>query len=242
MGADPDKCYTYRFTSLHETDILKEPVCINEKEELRKKLNITEPKVILGVGQFIHRKGWDMLMKAAVAINRDIGVYIVGGKTPPEYENLKSTLKLNNVHFVDFKVKDELSEYYKAADLFVLPTREDIWGLVINEAMAHGLPVITTDRCIAGLELIEDGESGYIVPSDDAVNLSNRIGSVLSDEKLRDKMSRKSLKKIREYTIEEMVRRHMSVLKRENEFFSNHGNMGQHWRHNKLAYTKRKVY
>lgn len=51
-----------------------------------------------------------------------------------------------------------------AADIFVHPTREDIWGLVVNEAMAKGLPVITTDRCVAGLELIKNESVGRIVP------------------------------------------------------------------------------
>ena len=45
-----------------------------------------------------------------------------------------------------------------------MPTREDIWGLVINEAMAYGLPIITTDNCLAGLELIKNEENGYIIP------------------------------------------------------------------------------
>ena len=53
-----------------------------------------------------------------------------------------------------------------ASDLFVLPTREDIWGLVINEAMSFGLPIITTRKCIAGTELITDGENGYLLEAD----------------------------------------------------------------------------
>lgn len=54
-----------------------------------------------------------------------------------EYQRIKEELELNNVYFVGFKTKDQLKQYYKAADLFVLPTREDIWGLVVNEAMAY---------------------------------------------------------------------------------------------------------
>ena len=76
-------------------------------------------------------------------------------------------MNLNNVHFIDFKNKDTLKEYYHVADVFVLPTREDIWGLVINEALAYGLPVITTDKCMAGLEMIENGKNGYIIPVND---------------------------------------------------------------------------
>ena len=50
------------------------------------------------------------------------------------------------------------------ADIFVHPTETDVWGLVINEAMAHGLPIITTDGCVAGLELVKNNDNGFIIP------------------------------------------------------------------------------
>lgn len=65
---------------------------------------------------------------------------------------------LTQIHFEGFKTKEELAMYFKAADIFVHPTREDIWGLVINESMAYGLPVITTNKCVAGMELITNKE------------------------------------------------------------------------------------
>ena len=58
--------------------------------------------------------------------------------------------KCKNVYFIEFKKSEELNEYYKAADIFVHPTREDIWGLVVNEAMAKGLPVVTTNNVLQG--------------------------------------------------------------------------------------------
>lgn len=61
----------------------------------------------------------------------------------------------DNIVFVEFKTKEDLIDYYRAADLFVLPTREDIWGLVVNEAMAAGTPVITTTNCGAGMEILK---------------------------------------------------------------------------------------
>ena len=92
------------------------------------------------------------------------------------------------------------------SDIFVHPTREDIWGLVINEAMANGLPVITTNRCNAGLELISNGKNGYIIDVDNVEELQNAIMNTL---KYSCQMGTESLRTIKNYTIENMAREHM---------------------------------
>ena len=119
-------------------------------------------------------------------------------------------LGLTNICFDGFMPKQKLLRYYQAADLFVLPTREDIWGLVVNEAMAYGLPVITTDRCVAGLDLVENGVNGYIVPADDVSALASSIKTALAGD--LTKMGSNSLEKIRPYTIENMAKVHMEIF------------------------------
>ena len=181
-GAKEEKVTHYPFSSLYETDILKTVPTLEEKKAFRKQLGIEEEHMILAIGQFIHRKGFDVLMQAARDLDPNIGIYIVGGEITEEYRQLREKLGLHNVHFLSFQKKDRLALLYKAADLFVLPTREDIWGLVINEALACGLPTITTDRCVAGLELIEDGVNGYVVPVGDAEALAEKIQAVLASD------------------------------------------------------------
>ena len=117
-----------------------------------------------------------------------------------------------NVHVIPFVSKKELLEYYRASDIFVLPTREDIWGLVVNEAMACGLPIITTDRCNAGIELIKDGENGYIVPTDNRDALCGAILKLKVSDNLQE-ISNNNLKKIREYTYLGMVKAYLAALK-----------------------------
>ena len=209
-GANCEKTYQYPFTSLYEKDILPAPVCSEEKANLRKRLGITEEKVVLAVGQFIHRKGFDILLHAAKGLGKDTGIYIVGGEATEEYCNLREKLGLENVHFVGFQKKDSLEQFYKAADVFVLPTREDIWGLVINEALAYGLPVVTTDRCVAGLELIEDGINGYVVAVEDVQMLAEKIKAVLTSDLLQ--MGEAALRKIRPYTLENMAKTHVEIF------------------------------
>ncbi len=174
-------------------------------------------KIILSVGQFIYRKGFDVLIKAMSQCPKNYELYIIGDEPTDEMLTLCKAERLRNVHFEGFKTKRELERYYLAADLFVLPTREDIWGLVINEAMARGLPVITTDRCIAGLELIDDGMNGYIVLADDARGLAEKIQAILSDDEISSQMAISSIEKINGYNYKAMAESHIRVLQGANE-------------------------
>ena len=209
-GAGEGAVAEYPFTSLREADLAERLPSREEKDSLRRKLGITEEHMILAVGQFIHRKGFDVLLKAAAELPSDVAVCFVGGLPTEEYLAMQKDLGLNHVHFVGFQKKEELRRYYDAADLFVLPTREDIWGLVVNEAMACGLPVITTDGCVAGLELVEEGVNGRIVPVGDEKKLAQAICRTLQEDCSR--MGQASLEKIRPYTIENMAKRHLEIL------------------------------
>ena len=209
-GAKLNHVFEYPFSSLVEEDILSKPVSTEEKTAIRKELRIVEKKMVLSIGQFIPRKGFDVLMKAAAQLPEDTGIYIVGGEATEEYLELKQSLGLENIHFVGFLKKEELARYYKAADLFAFPTREDIWGLVVNEAMAYGLPVITTDKCVAGLELIQDGINGYIIPVEDEDTLAEKMQVVLASD--MEAMGQAALNAIRPYTIENMAKTHVEIF------------------------------
>lgn len=214
LGIAEDKIWKYPFTSVREEDIKNvEKLFSEDKSAIRQKLSIKEKNVVLSVGQFIHRKGFDVLMNAATRLDGDTGVYIVGGEPTEEYLALRDKLWLKNLHFVGFKAKTELAEYYAAADVFVLPTREDIWGLVINEAMAYSLPVVSTDRCIAALEMVKNDENGYVVPVEDCEVLAERINSILEDDVRKKAFSERSLEIAHKYTIEKMVQRHIDIFK-----------------------------
>lgn len=209
-GAKEDLISVYPFTSLFEKDILPQIPTQQEKQLLRQELGMTEEKILLCACRVDPGKGLDVLLKASAELPENIGVYIVGGMPDAELQKLLDTLPLAHVHFVGFRKKEELAKYYRAADAFVLPTRSDVWGLVINEAMACGLSVVTTDRCVAGLELVEDGVNGYIVPIDRPDILADRLKILLASD--LPKMGSASLEKIRPYTIENMARVHRDIL------------------------------
>ena len=93
-----------------------------------------------------------------------------------------------------------------------MPTREDIWGLVINEALANGLPVITTDKCVAGLELVRNNENGFIIPSENIDALFEKMNIIINSDELINKMSSRSLEVVQEYTIEKMAEKHLEIF------------------------------
>ena len=163
-------------------------------------LGMKSDRVVISVGQFIHRKGFDILLNAAPAIDAD--VYIIGGKPEADYTELASS----NVHFIDFMTKDELKAYYRAATVYAMPTREDIWGLVVNEALSYGLPVVSSDKCVAGLELIKPSSNGYIVPVEDSKALAEAINAAM------DLYALPSYKSINNYTLENMSNRHIEIF------------------------------
>lgn len=211
-GANKKNIYRYPFTSLNNQDILAKPISKYEKESLRSELGIKEKKVVLAVGRFIYIKGFDVLLKASIELEQEVAIVFVGGVPPKEYIDIKEKHNLQNIYFEGFKKKKELNKYYKVADVFVLPTRGDVWGLVINEAMGFGLPIITTEKCIAGLELIEDGVNGYIIPVNNHNILAETINELLYSENLINHIPKNNLMKIRNYTIKKMVDAHLNVF------------------------------
>lgn len=212
LGVKKDKIYKYPFSSLWQNDILPMVPTKTEKDAIKAEFDIPYDKVVLSVGQLIHRKGYDVLLSAVKNIDNNIGIYIIGGKPPYSYTEYKQQHNLTNVYFVDFMSKEKLKKWYALADVFVLPTRSDVWGLVINEAMAAGLPVVTTDMCMAGLEMVTDGINGYIVPVENSTILADRINTILNHDDNRKEMSENNLKKIQEYTIENIAKRHIEIL------------------------------
>ena len=210
-GAYEKKIITYPFTSIYDRDILPVPDSMVVKRKYRNQLKMYEDKIVLSVGQLIHRKGIDILIKAASQLN-NTGIYIIGGTPSDEYVELKRKYNANNIHFIGFKDKNELSKYYRAADVFVLPTREDIWGLVINEAMSYGIPVVTTNKCVAGMEMVEQGVTGSIVEVENVNQLVEAVRYWLENGSV--KSSNASLDKARQYTIEKMATVHYEILRK----------------------------
>lgn len=211
------KVYRVPFSSVFENEIFSAVSDSSEKEMLRSRLGMTEEKIILSVGRFSYQngygKGYDCLLRAAERMKGlSVGWYVLGGEPTEEFIAMKESMGLSNVYFLPFKTRSELKEYYRAADAFVLMTVKDVWGLVINEAFSCGVPVITTDMCIAGREMITNGENGYLIPVGDDPELVRYLEKLLNNKQLARAISENNIRKAHKWTIETMAMAHIEVL------------------------------
>jgi glycosyltransferase involved in cell wall biosynthesis len=161
------------------------------KEELKSRLEINSELTILSIAQLIRRKGIHLLIEAFSLVRKEfgnVGLAILGeGKSKGELIRLCQKLKLKDVYFIGSVPYSQLIQYYALADIFALPSLEEVWGLVLNEAMACGLPVITTKAVGAVPDLIKDGEDGFVVNAGDSHQLHQAIKNMLQN---RDRMKR----------------------------------------------------
>lgn len=213
-GAGEDRAFVHPFTSLHKEDIILPNQKSALQKEYKEKLNLTGKKVALAVGRFIPLKKYDVLMKAWKDMPDDCVLYIIGGGEEKEnYERLIKESGVKNIVLMDFVLPKKLSWYFCAADLFVHPSSTETWGLVINEAMAKGCPVISTDRCVAATELIKDGENGFLTKVGDIEQLRQKMREVLFDDMLRGKMMTNAVKTIEPFTYENLADTHRRIFR-----------------------------
>jgi len=161
-----------------------------------------EGNKVLFVGRISPEKGIETLLKALSVINSDFTLWLIGPLQDPKYfyalkENFSRMFNEGKIRFLGSLSHDKLTEYYAKADIFVLPSKMETFGLVLLEAMASRLPIISTNVGAAG-ELIKDWENGFIIPINDWKTMAKRIEFLLADKKLRTRMGETNRKIVEE--------------------------------------------
>lgn len=173
-GADEKKC----FLSYLTVDIQK---YLAEKEGY-------DTKQLIYVGSLIQRKGLDLLLPALAQTSPDIRLRIVGeGQEEKALKEQIAALGLEErVSFMGYVEGEALRELYKCSDAFILPTREDCFGLVILEAMCASLPVIVSKYADGARDLIAEGENGIIVDPEDTGRFAEAIEELFAGGRLEE--------------------------------------------------------
>ena len=185
--------------------------------EMTNKLCIEKGRpIILYAGKLIARKYPDILLQAFKKLKnpRPYLLFIGDGELRVELELEVTKCSLNeNVRFLGFKNQTELPELYALADIFVLPSINEPWGLAVNEAMSASCAIIVTDQVGCSTDLVISGENGYIITSKDTKSLTEALEKCL-DENKYVKMGQKSREIINNWSIKENIIGLSNVLKK----------------------------
>lgn len=175
---------------------------------------------LLYSGQFIERKGLDVLLDAFVNVADDIpelDLLLVGGSEDSPYLKVIPERLRGRVRAAGFFQNHELPAIYAQADIFVLPSRHDGWGVVVNEALGAGLPIIVSDRVGAARDLVRQGENGYVFESENVAQLAGYIRQLAASSELRKAYGRISAEQAEKFGLDEGVRRWKNVCEQLQE-------------------------
>ena len=181
---------------------------------LRAQLGLdSQRSVILYASKLMRRKFPDHLLQAyaQLPIPRPYLLYVGDGEMKAELEAAVSEQKLQDVRFLGFRNQSELPAFYALADIFVLPSVNETWGLVINEAMNAGCAIISTDQVGSAADLGADGKNGYVLRAGDIGALVSALQSCLQPQLLAH-LQDCSRERIRHWGIRENVQGLRSAL------------------------------
>jgi glycosyltransferase involved in cell wall biosynthesis len=145
--------------------------------------------LVLSVGRPVPEKGFDVLAEACARAGTRLET-ITGGLD-----------------------EEELARRYAQADVFVLLSRHEPWGVVVNEAAASGLPLVLSDRVGAAYDLLRDGENGFLVPADEVEAAADAIHKLAQDPELRLRMGRRSRELVRGWGYEPSVENFVAAVR-----------------------------
>ena len=165
LGADPDRTIVTPLTGLGPDPPLE-----------RTGLHVPGQPRYLFVGRFIERKGIDVLLAAFHRAGR--GELWLAGDGPLRSFIEKEAANDQRIRYLGYADEESLPDLYSQADVLVVPSLFEPWGLVVHEALAYGLPVIATDQVAAADDLLHSGVNGYVVPAGSQDGLAWAMRSV----------------------------------------------------------------
>lgn len=190
------------------------------RAELCAELNIDPSRpVILFASKLQKRKHCDHLLEAYLRMRPAEGadphpyLVVVGdGEQRAMLEERVRTSGCTSVRFAGFRNQSELPRFFDLCSVFVLPSRHEPWGLIVNEAMSAARPVIVTDEVGSALDLVRDGENGFIYPATDIDGLHRALTLAMEDPAKSVEMGQRALQRVNEWDFEADVRGLVSAL------------------------------
>ena len=178
------------------------------KKEARQLLNLREQPTLLFVGRIQPLKGVDLAISTLSELgHRDAQLVLIGSSSGPDGPTEERRIRQmveelglkNRVLFVEPQSHEKLVDWYRAADVVLMPSRSESFGLVALEAAASGVPVVASK--VGGLQtIIEDGLSGYLIDDRDPCSYADHVYKIISDTEKAKEMSIQAVNKSKSFT------------------------------------------
>jgi glycosyltransferase involved in cell wall biosynthesis len=202
LGIPDEKIFDVPYTVDNDRFISAAALTPAERLKVRQLHGLpTTGLVVLYSSKFMRRKHPDDLVRAMATLQREgisATLFMVGtGEMESELRTLVAEQKMTNVVFGGFVNQAELPRVFAASDVFVLPAENEPWGLIVNEAMCAGLPVIVSEEVGCVPDLVENGVSGFHVVAGDVASLVKALRIVLTDHDKRLSVGKAALETVR---------------------------------------------
>ncbi|HYA26292.1 MAG TPA: glycosyltransferase family 4 protein [Terriglobales bacterium] len=190
-----------------DTDFFKQAAEQARRNESENRRSLHLPKrYFLFVGRLVKEKGIFDLLEAyamlAPELRKQISLLFAGdGIARTELERRAAAIQPGSIQVAGFLQREALAVFYALAEAFVFPTHSDPWGLVVNEAMVCGLPVICSSAAGCAADLV-DRQNGRVVCASAVGELASALNELAIDPQLRAFMNRASMEKIQGYSPE----------------------------------------
>ena len=189
-----------------------------QKTKLRKEYGLPQDAVVvLYCGRFSEEKGTMELISAYRLVNfkKKALVFVGDGRLKGRMEGLMDDHDRSSVYFMGFHNRNKIAEFYALADILVVPSRKETWGMVVNEAMCFSLPVIVSDQVGAGDDLVQDDYNGYTYPTGDIASLCARIEQLMNLPDIeRKKWEARSKQMVTQWTEKDLAQTLIQYLDR----------------------------
>lgn len=184
-----------------------------ERNAYRESLGLSSDRpVILFASKFLRRKGARDLLEAYARLSpdgqREPSPYLLlagDGDEGPALRARAHELGWQSIRVLGFRNQTELPALFDLCDVFVLPSLDEPWGLIVNEVMNAAKPIIVSDQVGCAPDLVADGQNGYVVPAGDVTVLSQRLDAVTANPALALRMGAASLDRVSEWGIAQAV-------------------------------------
>ena len=201
------------WTELNNVNVIPDPLAFNIDE-----VSPLANKRIIAVGRYVYQKGFDLLLQSWAKIEKhhpdwELAVYGMGDRS--SYEQIIDELQIDRSRCHLYGSTPDIKKEYLNSSIFVFSSRFEGFGMVLIEAMACGLPVVSFDCPCGPKDIVRHGQDGLLVPSGNIDSLADALHRLMSaDDTLRQEMASKAIVNVKRFQLDEIAKQWKSLFNR----------------------------